>query len=300
MTHVAQYAGDSLLAIGLFGLLTSTIFLGLVCAGVVRLRREARAQQDDLRGREKRGEDFLPGVTLMKPLHGEEPGLAENLRSFYRQDYFELLGKTRVSESRPGAPTPVAGIEILFCARTEADAGLAVARQVAAEFPHIATRIVTSGEPWAPNAKVCSLVAMAKVAAQDIWVVSDSDVRVTPDYLRRVVLPFADARVGCVTCLYRGIAAEGGIWSRLEAAGMTIEMSSGVSAANSMEPMQFALGPTMAARRECVNEIGGFESMADFCADDFVLGNEIATHGPPVMLESAVIDPIELNANFLE
>jgi len=300
MIHIAQYAGDSLLAIGLFGLLTSTIFLGLVCAGVVRLRREARRQENDLRLRAERGEDFLPGVTLMKPLHGKEPGLAENLRSFYRQDYFELLQKTRVSEARPGAPASVAGVEILFCARTEADAGLAVARQVAAEFPHVATRIVTSGEPWAANAKVCSLIAMAKVAAHGLWVISDSDVRVTPDYLRRVVLPFTDAKVGCVTCLYRGIAAEGGIWSRLEAAGMTIEMSSGVSAADLMEPMQFALGPTMAARRACVAEIGGFESMADFCADDFVLGNEIAKHGHTVMLASAVIDHMVLNASFLE
>ncbi|MDR3736564.1 MAG: glycosyltransferase, partial [Acidobacteriaceae bacterium] len=214
MIHLAQYGGEFLLAIGLFGLLTSTIFLGMVCTGVVRLRREAVQQGAELRRRTERGEDFLPGVTLMKPLHGVEPGLAENLRSFYRQDYFGLLkktsearpqdssvtftgqpidraaAKTRVSEARPGAPASVAGVEFLFCARTEADAGLAVARQVAAEFPEIATRIVTSGEPWAPNAKVCSLVAMAKVAAHDIWVISDSDVRVTPDYLRRVVLPF--------------------------------------------------------------------------------------------------------------
>jgi ceramide glucosyltransferase len=307
MIHLAQYAGGAMLALGLFGLLTSTIFLGLVCTGVVRLRREAAAQERSLLERAVAGEDFLPGVTLMKPLHGAEPGLAENLRSFYRQDYFSLAAReTQVSEARSGAPTSsaapasVTGVEILFCARTEADAGLAVARQVAAEFPQIATRIVTSGEPWAPNAKVCSLTAMAKVAAHDLWVISDSDVHVTPDYLRRVVLPFADPKIGCVTCLYRGIAAEGGIWSRLEAAGMTIEMSSGVAAANLMEPMQFALGPTMAARRECVAEIGGFESMAEYCADDFVLGNEIAKHGHTVMLASAVIDHMVLNASFLE
>jgi ceramide glucosyltransferase len=289
-----QYAGESLLAIGLFGLVTSTVFLGIVCTGVRRLQREAWLQEKDLRLRAERDDDFLPSVTLMKPLHGVEPGLAENLRSFYRQDYFPLVTKRALGGR---AKT---GVEFLFCARTEADAGLAVARQVAAEFPHIATRIVTSGEPWAANAKVCSLTAMAKVAANDIWVISDSDVRVTPDYLRRVVLPFADEKVGCVTCLYRGIAAEGGMWSRLEAAGMTIEMSSGVAAANLMEPMQFALGPTMAARRECVAEIGGFESMVDFCADDFVLGNQIAKHGHTVTLASAVIDHMVLNASFLE
>ncbi len=302
MIHGIFSAERGLLALGLFGLLTSTVFLGLVSAGVVRLRREARAEERNLRERAAAKKDFLPGVTLMKPLHGAEPGLEENLRSFYEQDYFELITdgsglQTHVSESRHGAGTSV---EILFCARNEDDKGLAVARRVAAEYPQITTRIVTSGEPWAPNAKVCSLVTMAKTAAHDIWVISDSDVKVGREYLRQVVLPFAEAKVGCVTCLYRGVAAEGGLWSRLEAAGMSIEMSSGVAAASVMEPMQFALGPTMAARRDCVTEIGGFASMADFCADDFVLGNQIAKHGHTVVLSGCVIDHIVLHASFLD
>ena len=79
----------------------------------------------------------------------------------------------------------VSRVEVLFCARTEADAGLMIARQVAADYPEITTRIVTSGEPWGANAKVCSLATMAKLATHDLWVISDSDVRVTPDYLRR-------------------------------------------------------------------------------------------------------------------
>jgi ceramide glucosyltransferase len=288
MHGIFMDAERGLLALGLFGLFTSTIFLGLVTAGVVRLRGEARAETKELQERAARGEDFLPSVTLMKPLHGAEPGLEENLRSFYEQDYFSL------------AAARGSAVEFLFCARTEDDAGLAVARRVAESYPQVTTRIVTSGEPWAANAKVCSLVAMAKVAAHDIWVISDSDVRVTREYLRQVVLPFADAKVGCMTCLYRGIAAEGGIWSRLEAAGMTIEMSSGVAAAHVMEPMQFALGPTMAARRACVAEAGGFEAMADFCADDFVLGNWIAKNGHTVVLSGCVIDHIVLHTSFLD
>jgi ceramide glucosyltransferase len=294
MVYTIICAERGLLALGLFGLFTSTIFLGLVGAGVARLRQAAAAEAKNLRARAAAREDYLPGVTLMKPLHGAEPGLEDNLRSFYEQDYFEL--QTHVSEARHGAPRAV---EFLFCARSEDDAGLAVARRVAAEYPRIPTRIVTSGEPWAPNAKVCSLVAMAKVATHDLWVISDSDVLVTPEYLRQVVLPFADKKVGCVTCLYRGVAAEGGIWSRLEAAGMTIEMSSGVATSHLLEPMQFALGPTMAARRSCVAEAGGFEAMVDFCADDFVLGNWIAKHGHTVVLSGCVIDHIVLHASFL-
>jgi ceramide glucosyltransferase len=191
-------------------------------------------------------------------------------------------------------------MEVLLCARTEDDGGLMIARRVAADYPEITTRIVTSGEPWGANAKVCSLVTMAKVATHGLWVISDSDVRVTPDYLRRVVLPFADAKVGCATCLYRGMTAEGGIWSRLEAVGMTIEMSSGVCAANLLEPMQFALGPTMAARRECVAGIGGFEAMVEYCADDFVLGNWIAAKGHTVVLSGHAIDHMVLHAGFVD
>jgi ceramide glucosyltransferase len=177
---------------------------------------------------------------------------------------------------------------------------LEIARRVAAEYPAITARFVTSGEPWAANAKVCSLAEMAKAATHDLWVISDSDVRVTPDYLRRVVLPFEDERVGCATCLYRGVVLKGGLWSQLEAVGMTIEMSSGICADSLVEPVRFALGPTMVTRRACVDEVGGFESMADYCADDFVLGNWIARNGYKVVLSGHAIDHMVLQADFVD
>jgi ceramide glucosyltransferase len=159
---------------------------------------------------------------------------------------------------------------------------------------------VTSGAPWAANAKVCSLAAMAKVATHDLWAISDSDVRVTADYLRRIVTPFANEQVGCVTCLYRGVVMKGGLWSQLEAVGMTIEMSSGICADSLVEPVRFALGPTMVTRRERVEEMGGFASMADYCADDFVLGNRIAKNGHKVVLSGHAIDHMVLQADFVD
>jgi ceramide glucosyltransferase len=275
-----------LLALGFFGLLTSSVFLGMVIVGARRFRREAARQDAAL----VTGPEFLPGVSLFKPLHGDEPALEAHLRTFFEQDYLQHAGADAVNG--------VSRVEILFCARNEDDAGLKVARRVAAEYPAITTRIVTSGEPWAANAKVCSLVAMAKVATHDLWVISDSDVRVAPDYLRHVVLPFADASVGAATCLYRGVAAGGGLWAQLEAVGMSIEMSSGVCASLLTEPVSFALGPTMVARRRCIEEIGGFERMAEYCADDFVLGNWIAKNHT-VALSGHVIDHIVLNVDFL-
>ena len=280
-----------MLGLGLFGLLSSTVFLGMVLVGARRFWVEARRQDRVLEGTA-----FLPAVSLFKPLHGAEVGLEGNLRGFFEQDYMQRAAQAGFSAAMGG----VSRVEVLFCARSEADAGLAIARRVAAEFPEITTKFCTSGEPWAANAKVCSLAVMAKVATHDLWVISDSDVRVGPDYLRRVVLPFADAKVGCATCLYRGVTAEGGIWSRLEAVGMSVEMSSGVCVANLLEPMQFALGPTMLARRECVAEVGGFEAMAQYCADDFVLGKWIAAKGHTVAMIGHAIDHMVLYAGFVD
>ncbi len=285
-----------MLALGLFGLLTSSVFLVLVLVGAGAFRREAKRQERARQEGLRTGQEFLPTVSLFKPLHGAEVGLETNLRTFFEQDYLQHV-RTAGLETKVNSASRM---EVLFCARTEADAGLAVARRVAAEYPEITTRFVTSGEPWGANAKVCSLATMAKVATHDLWVISDSDVRVSSDYLRRVVLPFADPQVGCATCLYRGATAEGGMWSRLESVGMTVEMSSGVCVANLMEPMQFALGPTMMARRQCVAEIGGFEAMVEYCADDFVLGNWIAAKGHKVALSGHAIDHMVLHATFVD
>ena len=258
-----------LLGLGIFGLLTSTVFSGLVLAGLRRFVARRRTAKPE----------FFAPVSLFKPLHGDEPGLETHLESFFQQNYPEY--------------------EILFGARVASDKGLETARRVAARYPHIPVKFVLTGEPWQINAKVCTLELMEKAAAHDIFIISDSDVRVTPDYIREVAAPFADAKVGAVTCLYRGVA-DRGLWSRLEAAGMSIEMTAGVLAADFMEGMQFTLGPTMAVRRSCVKEIGGFHTLGAYCADDFVLGNEVYAKGHTVVLSTHVIDHIILNHGFAD
>ena len=281
-----------LLAIGLFGLLTSSIYLGMVLVGAWRFRRES--VREDARLGER--PEFLPAISLFKPLHGDEVGLEANLRTFFEQDYLQHVATAGAATVENG----VSRVEMIFCARSDEDEGLEIARRVAAEYPEITTRFLTSGAPWAANAKVCSLAAMAKVATHDLWAISDSDARVTPEYLRRIVLPFAEEQVGCATCLYRGVVIKGGLWSQLEAVGMTIEMSSGICADSLVEPVRFALGPTMVARRARVEEMGGFESMADYCADDFVLGNWIAKNGHKVVLSGHAIDHMVLQADFVD
>jgi ceramide glucosyltransferase len=280
------------LLVGLFGLLTSSIFLGMVLIGSRRFHRAAVRERACL----EEHPEFLPAISLFKPLHGDEEGLEANLRTFFDQDYLRHVARAEGATVENG----VSRVEVLFCARSKADEGLEIARRVAADYPEITTKFVTSGRPWAANAKVCSLAAMAKVATHDLWAISDSDVRVAPDYLRRIVLPFAQDEVGCSTCLYRGVVTKGGLWSQLEAVGMTIEMSSGICADSLVEPVQFALGPTMVMRRECVEEMGGFESIAEYCADDFVLGNRIAKNGHKVVLSGHAIDHMVLQADFVD
>jgi ceramide glucosyltransferase len=265
----------ALLAMAAFGLFTSTIFACMTLAAVPRYLRERRA--DRARLAERPG--FTPPLTLLKPLHGAEPDLETHLATFFEQDY------------------PV--YEILFCARTEEDAGLQTARRVAARYPQIPARFFTTGEPAYINAKVRSMELMESAAAHDILVISDSDVRVTPDYLRAVAMPFADAKVGGLTCPYRGVAAEGGLWARLEAVGMSVEMTAGVLVARMMEGMQFTLGPTMAFRRETIRKMGGFAVSADYCADDFVLGNETWKQGETVVLSTHAIEHMVINASFV-
>lgn len=258
-----------LFGIGLLGLITSSAFSGLVLAGLWRFmwrRRGAKAV-------------FTPPVSLFKPLHGAEPDLEAHLETFFNQDY--------------------PAYEIIFGARVSGDAGLQAARRVAARHPHIPVKFVLTGEPWHVNAKVSTLELMEKAATHDIFIVSDSDVRVSPDYVREVVAPFSHQKVGAVTCLYRGVA-DRGLWAKLEAAGMSVEMSAGVLVADLIEGMQFTLGPTMAARRKCVHEVGGFGALGAYCADDFVLGNEIAAKGHTVVLSTHAIDHMVLNTNFVD
>ncbi|MGB6780460.1 MAG: glycosyltransferase [Terracidiphilus sp.] len=269
----------ALLALAVFGLITSSVFAGMTLAAVPRFLRERRQAFAALES----DPPFTPALTLLKPLHGDEPNLEAHLSTFFEQDY------------------PV--FEILFCARSADDAGLAAARKVAARFPAIPAQFLSTGEPPYINAKAASMELMEQYAAHDILVISDSDVRVTPDYLRSVALPFSDARVGALTCPYRGVAAPNsenrtGLWARLEAVGMSVEMTAGVLVARSLEGMQFTLGPTMAFRRETIQRMGGFRVTADYCADDFILGNETFKLGQRVILSHHAIDHIVINSSF--
>jgi ceramide glucosyltransferase len=266
--NFSKIAVDCLIGLGTLGVVTSTIYSLMVAAGALRFRRGAGGAHAGV---------FTPPVSVLKAVHGDEPDLELNLASFFEQDYPEY--------------------EILFCARHENDLGLAAARRVMARYPHVKARVLTCGEPPWPNARTFSLEIMRRAALYPILVTADSDVRVTPNYLRAVVEPMRDAKVGMVTSLYRGCTRHG-LWARLEAMGMSVEMTSGVVVANMLEGMKFALGPSMVMRQSTVEKIGGYEKVAQYYADDFVLGNWTAAAGETVVLSQHVVEHHVLNAAF--
>src|SRR5579884_3461451 len=230
-----MYVGYMLLFLAAIGLVTCTGFLSLLLIASFRFRR---------RKVPKISADRFPPVTLLKPLCGMEPNLRTNIASFFDQEY----------------PT----FEIIFGARSLDDPALAVVEEVRKDYPFIPVKIVASGEPMAANAKICSLQKMYPVARYDYLIISDSDVQVKPSYIREVVADLLDPDVGMTTCLYRG-ATSGGFWSRMEALGMSVEMTSGVLVSDLLEGMQFALGPTMGIKREVLHAVGGFGPLAVYC-----------------------------------
>ncbi len=211
----------------------------------------------------------MPFITIMKPLAGADAGLRANLRSFFEQDYPEY--------------------EVLFAVERPDDPAVSIAREVMAEFPQTHSRLIISGEPAIPNRKVHNLSAMYAVARYDILLMADSDVRVGTDLLRVVAAEMEQPRVCLVTCPYRA-SAGASIWTATEAIGLNTEFLGQVLVARMLGGMDFALGPTLAIRREALDAIGGFAELGNYLAEDFVMGNRVAALGGKVVFSSFIVE----------
>ncbi len=255
----------ALFILAAFGLFTSTIFLGLAAIAASRYRRLSRIARA---AASATADSSLPPVTILKPVHGVEAQLEQNLESFFAQQY--------------------PSFEVIIGARAADDPALQVAERVRQRHPRIRSRIVLSGHPAWPNAKVFSLDKMLRETVSSYLVLSDSDVYVGPDFLRNVIPPLLDPALGLVTCPYRGVSGSG-FGSTLEALGMSIEMPSGVMVADMLEGMRFALGPAVATRRDALEKIGGISSVANYYSDDFELGNKVWAAGFKVVFSHYVV-----------
>jgi ceramide glucosyltransferase len=206
-----------------------------------------------------------PPLSLLKPIYGLDRETYENYASFCKQDYSDY--------------------EILFCVSDESDPAIDVIQKLIRDFPRQPIRLLVGSEPLGASDKVNKLCRMAREAKHDLLVVTDSDVRVEPGFLRAVAAPINDGSIGGVTCLYRGLT-DGSVASNLEATGNSTDFASGVLVAWLFAPVNFMLGAVMATTKEHLAEIGGFESLADYFCDDYELGNRIAAKGHKVELIS--------------
>ncbi len=201
-----------------------------------------------------------PPVSILKPIRGLDRETYENYASFCTQDYPEF--------------------EILFCVSDQTDPAIPVIEKIIAAFPQRRIRLLVGSEPIGVSDKVNKLCRMAREARYDLLLVSDSDVRVDPGFLRAVAGPFADPRVGGVTCLYRGIT-DGSLPADIEALSNSADFAPGVLTAWLLggQKLDFMLGAVMATTKQHLAKIGGFEAIADYFCDDYELGNLLARHG---------------------
>jgi ceramide glucosyltransferase len=259
----------TLFVVAMVGSVTSSIYCGMVLAAALRFGLRKRREQTAVA-------DFLPPVSVLKPLHGTEPGMERNLETFFEQEYPEF--------------------ELLFCARFETDEGLKLARAVGERYPLVQAKYVTCGDPMPKfhNAKVYSLAKLDSVARYERYVTSDADVRVETDYLLRMVQNLRDPQMALASCVYLGTAVGkdgggAGFAAQLDAVGKSVEMTSGVLVADMIEGTKFALGATMALPRKSFQDVGGFDELGQFYADDFVLGNRLASQGKGVKMATYII-----------
>jgi len=231
----------------------------------------------DRRRQRALGLEYTPPVTILIPVRGTDHGAYENFASFCRQDYPDY--------------------QLIFGARDEADPAVGVIKRLKADFPSQRIDLVVSPAEIGHNAKVSNLQNMSAQAAYNLLIIVDSDIRVTPDYLRRVMAPMQDASVGMVTCLYRGAQAPT-VAALLENIGISSTFGPEVVTARALEGIKFALGSTILTRRELLERIGGFRAVADYLADDFLLGNFVAKAGYQVVLSDYVVEHISGDDTF--
>ncbi len=206
---------------------------------------------------------FTPPVSNIKPIRGLDPDAYENFASFCRQDYPEF--------------------ELLFCVGDKDDPVLPVIEKLARDFPERSIRVLYGSGRDASNDKVAKLARLVSEARHEVVAINDSDVRVGPDYLRTVVAPLADPKVGAVTCFYVP-AAEQTLAENLQSMGMFSDFYAGILVAWQLDGVKFALGPTIVTTRTRLAEFGGYESLENRPADDLLVGRLIADQGHRVEL----------------
>jgi ceramide glucosyltransferase len=215
--------------------------------------------------------EAYPGVTILKPLKGLEPGLYDNLASFCRQDYPRF--------------------QVVFGVADADDEAVGIVRQLQGDFPAVDIDLVIDGRIYGSNYKISNLHNMYQAARHDLLVIADSDIRVPPGYLKHTIRELAEPGVGIVTSLYRA-ASTGGLPTLIESLFVNTDFAPSILVARIVETRRYAFGASIALRRSVLEEAGGFLSLANYLADDYYLGNRVAARGYRIALSSLVVETV--------
>jgi ceramide glucosyltransferase len=225
-------------------------------------------------------ETHLPAVTLLKPLCGAEPGLEDDLRSFFEQNYRGPL-------------------QILCGVQSRSDPALRVVEKLAGEYPGIRLDMVVDSSSHGRNPKIANLINMFPRADGEILLLSDADIKAPANYATTLVSEIRSPGVGAVTCLYRGHDT-GGSWARLAAMGIDYGFLANAVAGTALGLATPCFGATIGLRRGTLTEIGGFETLSRYLADDYELGRAVRAKGYAVKLSGLVLGHTCSERSFLD
>ncbi len=223
-------------------------------------------------------ENFAPAISILKPLKSCDETTAASLASWFKQNY-------------------AGPIEILFGVAEADDPVCEIVRRLIAQYPNSCARLVVCENPAGANAKAAKLARLETLAAHDLILISDADVRVPPDFLASFVAPLRDHKTALANCFYR-LANPVTAAMRWEAVAINADFWSQVLQAQTLKPLDFALGAAILIRRGALHEIGGFSSLADCLADDYQLGHRIAKNGHCLALCPVVVECWEAPQNW--
>jgi ceramide glucosyltransferase len=222
---------------------------------------------------------FTPPISILKPVRGSDSDAYENFATFCRQDYPHY--------------------ELVFCVGSPDDEIVPVLEKLKIDFPQVPVRILFGSLRIATNDKVAKLARLTEEARYEYLVISDSDTRVRPDYLRSVIAPLADPEIGAVTCLYVS-TGEKTFVDKLQTVGMISDFYPGLFVAKELDGVKFALGPSIATTRTRLNQFGGYERIKNQPADDLLVGRFIADEGYRVELSKYTIETVADYQSFGE
>lgn len=220
----------------------------------------------------------LSPVTMLKPVCGLDADLYQNLSTFCRQNY------------------PV--YQIIFGVKEQSDPAIPIIEQLIRDFPDVDIELSINDRLSGSNHKISNIINMYDKVKYDLLVISDSDMRVCEDYLKNVIAPFEDPQVGAVTCLYKGTPATIGLASRLGTIYINEWFLPSVLISKYLQKIKFCFGATMAVRKELLEKIGGFEYLASFLADDYMLGKLINQLGYKVVLSKYLVNNMVEESNI--